>query len=132
MTVDVSRGKGMDYSAFSIFDCTETPYKQVVTFRSNEIPPMVFPTVINRMSDVYNEALILVEINDVGQQVSDILYHDLENVNLISISSDNRKGQSISGGFGGSNKSLGIRTTKATKKIGCMIKNKRTLIRTEI
>ena len=120
MTVDVSRGKGMDYSAFSIFDCTETPYKQVVTFRSNEIPPMVFPTVINRMSDVYNEALILVEINDVGQQVSDILYHDLENVNLISISSDNRKGQSISGGFGGSNKSLGIRTTKATKKIGCM------------
>ena len=120
MTVDVSRGKGMDYSTFSIFDCTDVPYKQVVTFRSNEIPPMVFPTVINRMSDLYNEALILVEINDVGQQVSDILYHDLENVNLISISSDNRKGQSISGGFGGQNKSLGIRTTKATKKIGCM------------
>jgi|TARA_B110000037_G_scaffold42842_1_gene52860 hypothetical protein len=120
MTVDVSRGKGMDYSTFSIFDCTDVPYKQVVTFRSNEIPPMVFPTVINRMSDLYNEALILVEINDVGQQVSDILYHDLENVNLISISSDNRKGQTISGGFGGQNKSLGIRTTKATKKIGCM------------
>ena len=121
MTVDVSRGKGQDYSAFSVLDCTEAPYKQVAVYRSNEIPPMIFPTVINKISNSYNEALILVEINDVGQQVSDILYHDMENTNLISITSDTRKGQSISSGFGGSNSvSLGIRTTKATKKIGCM------------
>lgn len=120
LTVDVSRGKGQDYSAFSIFDCTTIPYKQVAVYRSNEIPPMVFPTIINKISDSYNEALILVEINDLGQQVCDILYHDLENTNLISISSDNRKGQSVSSGFGGGSTSLGIRTTKATKKIGCM------------
>ena len=81
---------------------------------------MIYPTIINKISNSYNEALILVEINDVGQQVSDILYHDLENTNLISIMSDTRKGQSISSGFGSNSNTLGIRTTKATKKIGCM------------
>ena len=120
MTIDVSRGKGQDYSAFSVFDCTDIPYKQVAVFKSNEIPPMIYPTIINKISNSYNEALILVEINDVGQQVSDILYHDLENTNLISIMSDTRKGQSISSGFGSNSNTLGIRTTKATKKIGCM------------
>jgi hypothetical protein len=119
-TVDVSRGQGQDFSALSIFDCTKMPYRQVATYRSNEIPPMVYPNLINRVGTLYNDSLILVEINDVGQQVSDILYHDLENTNLISISSDTRKGQTISSGFGGKSTTLGIRTTKATKKIGCM------------
>lgn len=119
-TVDVSRGLGQDFSAFSVFDCSKMPYKQVAVFRSNEIPPMVYPNLINRISTLYNDSLILVEINDVGQQVSDILYHDLENTNLISIASDTRKGQTISSGFGGGSTTLGIRTTKATKKIGCM------------
>ncbi len=120
MTVDVSRGQGQDYSAFSIFDCTQVPYKQIACYRSNTMPAMLYPTVINKMSMTYNDALILVEINDVGQQVSDILYHELENTNLISITNDPRKGQQVSTGFGGGSYTLGIRTTKTTKKIGCL------------
>ncbi len=119
-TVDVSRGKGGDYSAFSIFDASEVPYTQVVTYRSNNVPPLVYPTIIRRVAQMYNEAYILIEVNDVGQQVSDILYHDMEYENLISINSDTRKGQSISSGFSGRTTTMGIRTTKATKKIGCM------------
>lgn len=118
VTVDVARGRGGDYSAFSVFDTTEIPYTQVATFRSNEIPPMVFPTIIKNIAELYNEAYILVEINDVGQQVSDILYHDMEYENMITVQSDPRKGQSISSGFGKSY-TIGIRTTKATKKTGC-------------
>jgi len=120
MTVDVARGRGGDYSAFSIFDATQVPYTQVVTYRSNNIPPMVYPTIIRRMAQTYNEAFVLVEINDVGQQISDILYHEMEYENIISISSDTRKGQSISSGFSGKSTTMGIRTTKSTKKIGCM------------
>ncbi len=118
ITVDVSRGRGQDYSALSVFDASEVPYKQVATFRSNEMPPMVYPTLIKNIAVEYNDAYILVEINDVGQQVSDILYHDLEYENMISIHNDTRKGQTISSGFGKAF-TLGIRTTKATKKIGC-------------
>lgn len=120
MTVDVARGRGGDYSAFSIFDATQVPYTQVATYRSNNIPPMVYPTIIRRMAQTYNEAFVLVEINDVGQQISDILYHEMEYENIISISSDTRKGQSISSGFSGKSTTMGIRTTKSTKKIGCM------------
>ena len=120
LTVDVARGRGGDYSAFSIFDATQVPYTQVVTYRSNNIPPMVYPTIIRRMAQTYNEAFVLVEINDVGQQISDILYHEMEYENIISISSDTRKGQSISSGFSGKSTTMGIRTTKSTKKIGCM------------
>lgn len=118
ITVDVSRGRGQDYSALSIFDVTEMPYKQVATFRSNEIPPMIYPSLIQKVALEYNDAYILVEINDVGQQVSDILYHELEYENIICIHNDTRKGQSVSSGFGKAF-TLGIRTTKATKKIGC-------------
>lgn len=120
VTVDVARGRGGDYSAFSIFDATQVPYTQVATYRSNNIPPMVYPTIIRRMAQTYNEAFVLVEINDVGQQISDILYHEMEYENIISISSDTRKGQSISSGFSGKSTTMGIRTTKSTKKIGCM------------
>lgn len=120
-TVDVSRGRGLDYSAFSIFDASEVPYKQVAVFRSNLIPPMVYPNVIKKMCQIYNDSYVLIEVNDVGQQVSDILYHELEYENMISIHNDTRKGQSVSGGFGGrGGTTLGIRTTKATKKIGCL------------
>jgi len=129
MTVDCARGRGGDYSAFSIFDTTETPYIQVATFKCNNTPPMVFPTIINQFAKLYNDTYVLVEINDIGQQVSDILYHDLECENVLSISSDTRKGQSISSGFGKSN-TMGIRTTKSTKKIGCM--NLKSLIEEDI
>ena len=34
MSVDVSRGVGLDYSAFVVVDITEMPYKMVAKFRS--------------------------------------------------------------------------------------------------
>ena len=118
LTVDVARGRGGDYSAFSVFDASEMPFKQVATYRNNEIPPLVFPNIIKNVARLYNDAYILVEINDVGQQVSDILYHEHEYENMITVQTDPRKGQSISGGFGKAY-TIGIRTTKATKKTGC-------------
>jgi len=120
MTVDVARGQGIDYSAFTVFDITEIPYKIVAKYRSNTVAPLVFPNIINIIGKKYNDAYILIEVNDIGSQVSDVLHHDLEYENLFSTAWYGRHGQQLSGFVGGKRDSqFGVRTTKSMKKIGC-------------
>tara|TARA_B100002003_G_scaffold234938_1_gene249384 strand:- start:1056 stop:2672 length:1617 start_codon:yes stop_codon:yes gene_type:complete len=120
ITVDVARGQGIDYSAFTVFDITEMPYKIVAKYRSNLIAPLVFPNIINIIGKKYNDAYILIEVNDIGSQVSDVLHHDLEYENLFSTAWYGRHGQQLSGFVGGKRDSqFGVRTTKSMKKIGC-------------
>tara|TARA_B100001057_G_scaffold272417_2_gene272768 strand:+ start:776 stop:2416 length:1641 start_codon:yes stop_codon:yes gene_type:complete len=118
MSVDVSRGVGLDYSAFIVVDISQMPYKLVAKYRSKDISPLLYPTIIYNVAKYYNEAYVLVEINDIGQQVADILHQDLEYENMLATSMKGRAGQQISGGFSGSS-SMGIRTTKQVKRIGC-------------
>ena len=118
ITVDTARGQGLDYSTFSVFDTTAVPYQVVAKYRDNQIAPLLFPNIINNIGKKYNEAYILVESNDIGAQVADVLHHDLEYENLLTVSWYGRHGQQISSGH---NKdiSYGVRTTKQVKKIGC-------------
>jgi len=118
MVCDVARGVGLDYSAFSIFDVTKQPYRQVGKYRKNDISPMLYPNIIFTTAQKYNEAFVLVEVNDIGQQVADILYHDMEYENMMMVTMHGRNGQQIGGGFS-KNVSMGIRTTKQVKRIGC-------------
>ena len=118
MVCDVARGVGLDYSAFSVFDVTKQPYRQVAKYRKNDISPMLYPNVIFTTAQKYNEAFVLVEVNDIGQQVADILYHDMEYENMMMVTMHGRNGQQIGGGFS-KNVSMGIRTTKQVKRIGC-------------
>ena len=118
MTVDVSRGLTNDYSAFCVIDCTSAPYKVVAKFRDNEIKPLVFPSIIERVAKHYNKAYILVEINDLGQQVADNLQFELEYDNMMMVTQRGRSGQVLGGGFSGRGNQLGLRMTKGTKKIG--------------
>ncbi len=118
MVCDVARGVGLDYSAFSVFDVTKQPYRQVAKYRKNDISPMLYPNIIYTTAQKYNEAFVLVEVNDIGQQVTDILYHDLEYENMMMVTMHGRNGQQIGGGFS-KNVSMGIRTTKQVKRIGC-------------
>lgn len=116
--VDTSRGKGLDYSAFSIIDVTKMPYYQVCTFKDNMVTPVEYVEIIYRTCKSYGECAVLVEINDIGQQVSDSLYHDYEYDNVLSTESSGRNGKRISAGFK-KNSDSGIRTTKTVKSIGC-------------
>ena len=116
-TVDTSRGVGGDYSAFTIIDTTEYPYKIVAKYRNNKISPLLYPTVVHKVSKDYNNAYVLVEINDIGQQVADIIHNDLEYENMIWVGSDARYGQVLSSS--GRSSVLGVRTTKQVKRIGC-------------
>ncbi len=120
LVVDVSHGEGLDYSAFSIIDSSEFPYKQVAKYRNATIPPLTYPTIIHNASLKYNEAFILVEINDIGQQVADILRYDLEYDNMLMVTQRGRAGQVLGGGFGVGQAQIGIKTTKKVKQVGCL------------
>jgi len=118
--VDVSRGKGLDYSAFQIIDVTEMPYQQVAVFRDNYVTPVEYAEIIHRTVKYYNESVVLVEVNDIGEQVSDLLHYDFEYENILYTESAGRSGKRISSGFG-KNVDRGIRTTKNVKAVGCSI-----------
>jgi hypothetical protein len=116
--VDTSRGAGIDYSAFIVYDITEIPYKVVARYKDNNIAALVYPNVIYNASRPYNTAYILVETNDIGQQVADILQNDLEYENVLLTRSGGKSGQKL-GDSGGGKLSLGVRTTTQVKRIGC-------------
>lgn len=119
ITVDVSRGTDNDYSAFIVFDITTFPYKIVAKYRNNEIKPMLFPNIIYDVAVAYNKAYVLVEVNDIGEQVSTILHFDLEYDNLLMCSMRGRAGQLVGQGFSGKRSQLGIKMSKTVKKVGC-------------
>jgi hypothetical protein len=120
LIADVSRGKGLDYSAFSVIDITSMPYKQVCVFRDNMISAIDYASVVHNVAKLYNDAFVLVEINDIGGQVSDILSMDYGYENMIFTENAGRSGKRVSGGFG-KNVDRGIRTTKSVKSVGCSI-----------
>jgi hypothetical protein len=119
MTVDVARGLGNDYSAFVVFDITTFPYKIVAKYRNNEIKPMLFPNIIHDVARGYNNAWLLVEVNDIGDQVANILHFDLEYDNVLMCAMRGRAGQLVGSGFSGKKSQLGVRMTAAVKKLGC-------------
>ena len=119
ITADVARGTNNDYSAFLVFDVSQVPYRVVAKYRDNEIKPLMFPQKIHTVAKAYNEAFVLVEVNDIGEQVANTLQFDLEYDNLMMASMRGRAGQVLGGGFSGGKAQLGVRTTKAVKKVGC-------------
>jgi hypothetical protein len=119
MCVDTSRGTGNDYSAFTVLDITNAPYKMVAMFKNNLISPMVFPTAIYVAAKQYNNAYVMVELNDMGEAVANSLHSELEYANMIFVSHKGRKGQTVDGGFGSGGSQLGVRTSEPVKRIGC-------------
>ncbi len=120
ITVDPSEGLGLDHSVATVTDVTEIPYQQCAVYRNNTIDPHIFPDVIYNLANRYNEAFVLVESNNIGAVVCNILHHTLEYENLIQTATKGRSGQVVSGGFG-NDTIIGVKTTPATKRIGCAI-----------
>ena len=99
ITVDVARGIQKDYSAFIVFDTTSIPYRVVARYRNNTIKPMLFPNIIHEVAQGYNDAYILCEVNDIGDQVASILNFDLEYENILMCAMRGRAGQIVGTGF---------------------------------
>ena len=128
-TVDVARGVGNDYSAFVVVDITEFPHRIVAKYRDNQIKPMLFPNVIWEVAKNYNNAFILCEVNDIGDQVASILHYDLEYENLLMASMRGRAGQIVGQGFSGKKTQLGVKMSKTVKKVGAL--NLKTMIESD-
>lgn len=114
ITVDTSRGRHLDDSAFVVFDITEYPHKIAAVYNNNEVAPLMYAGIVDSVAKMYNMAYLLIEINDIGGQIADTLYMDLEY--------DGEMFWSKSGdilGKTGADPYPGIRTTKKTKRIGC-------------
>ena len=119
MGVDVSRGENLDYSAFSVFDATEFPYRQVAKYRNSSVSPLMYPSIIASCAQNYNNAYVLIETNGIGQQVADILHGEMEYENIVLITAKGRAGQVFDGGFGKGATQLGITMSKKVKQVGC-------------
>lgn len=131
ISVDTSRGVERDYSAFTVVNTTQYPFTVVAKYRDNKISPLLYPSVVHKVAKDYNNAFIMVEINDIGQQIADIIHNDLEYENMLWVGSDSRYGQHISSS--GRDAKLGVRTTKQVKSIGCstlksLVENNKLLI----
>jgi hypothetical protein len=126
MTVDVSEGKNLDYAAFSVFDISTIPYKQVATYRNNQLHPMLFPDIIKLCAEYYNNAHVLIEINN-NPTVADTLYQDLEYENVLKVYAGNKKAQQIS--ESGKATQNGLNMSPLVKRVGCT--TLKTLIETD-
>jgi hypothetical protein len=120
MTVDVSKGRGQDYSTFNVIDITQDPFRQVAVYRNNNISPMLFPSVIVSVGKMYNDAMVVIESNSSGEVVCNAVYYDFEYENTF-VESMVKKG------------GVGVEMTKKVKRIGCsnlkdLIENSKLLI----
>jgi hypothetical protein len=106
MFVDVSRGRGQDYSTFTIIDVSCNPFVQVCTYRDNMISPLLFPDMLYKYATHYNECYVVVESNDAGQVVCNGLYYDLEYENVFVESMIKAN-------------AIGVTMTRKVKRIGC-------------
>lgn len=120
LTGDTSQGKGLDYSAFQVIDITQMPYKQVCVFRDNRVSPSDYAEIIYRTAQQYNDCMVLLETNDMGQSVCETIYNEYEYENMLFTETAGRAGKRLSSGFGrATTKDIGLRTSKSVKAIGC-------------
>lgn len=117
-TIDVSQGHDLDYSVMCVFDVSVSPFRQVAVYRQNNISPQLFAPIVRDVCQMYCNAFVLVEINDVGITVADMLYSELEYENLLYIRAHPKRGQMLGGGFHPKSR-LGLKMTGAVKRVGC-------------
>ena len=106
MTVDVSKGRGQDYSTFNLLDISTRPFTQVAVYRNNTISPLLFPDIIYKYANSYNQAYVVIESNDQGGVVCNGLYHDLEYENMHVESTVKAN-------------ALGVEINRKSKRLGC-------------
>jgi hypothetical protein len=99
LMIDPGEGLDQDYSTIQVLDITTDITKQIAVFRDNKISTQEFPFIIDQISKMYNNALIIGENNLYGEVLNDLNY-DLE-CNVFY------------------DKKFGIRMTTKSKRIGC-------------
>lgn len=124
LSADCSDGVDRDYNTFTVVDVTQIPYRVVATYRNNTLERIAYPDVLYRIGTWYNNAFLVVESNNMGGEVANALFYDLEYENLFTTTKETAGGNSVA--EGSSRMRVGINTNVKTKRIGCA--NLKTLI----
>lgn len=98
--VDSAKGTRKDYSVIQVLKIlNEHNIEQVALYRNNEIDARDFAQVVISVSEFYNQAYIMLENNDVGEQVGNTIWYEYEYDKILNC---DKKG-------------IGIRSTRKTK-----------------
>jgi hypothetical protein len=107
LAADVSAGGGGDYSVIEVLD---DDLIQVAEYRNNKIAPYMLADLIVALAKYFNNALVIVENNNVGSAVLDRIYSELKYRNLYKEKKFNVRGKKVT-------KNLGFYTGSETKPI---------------
>lgn len=100
--VDTSKGTGRDYSVVQVLKINhDQSLEQVAVYRNNIIRPRDFAQICISISSYYNNAMMMIENNDVGSIVCEVIWYDYECDRIVNLDP----------------KGLGIRSTKTTKPL---------------
>lgn len=85
MGVDSAMGNAGDYSTVQVIRVLgREKYRQVATYSRNTIKAEDFAEVVHSISEWYNNALYVIENNDIGRTVADYLYYTIGDGNMLS------------------------------------------------
>ena len=108
--VDTAKGVGKDWSVIQVIkiyvnELNELRYKMVATYRSNRIPPVPqFAEDVLFVARKYNNAVIMIENNDVGGNVATMLWYQYHYENIVNMEK----------------KSIGVRSNNRIKVDACL------------
>ena len=103
--VDSSKGTGLDFSVIQVLKfISDKDVEQVAVYRNDKINTHDFGEVVIAVSEFYNNAMIMIENNDVGESVCNTIWHEYEYDYLCNVDT----------------KGLGIRATKQSKLNACI------------
>ena len=104
MGVDSANGSGKDYSVVQVIKIiSKTKFEQVAVYACNTISAGKFSSEVKKISDMYNNALTIIENNEVGRLVADECWFTLEMQSILNTDDHG----------------IGTRATKASKLDAC-------------
>ena len=110
---DVGKGTGEHDSAIQVLKVNSLKpinFEQVAIFKDNETDVYNFSEIIDRVSNYYNKAYIMVENNAEGAAVVNELWWNIENDRLVN--------------SGTKTANLGVRATRSTKPVAVLLMKK--------
>ena len=103
--VDSAKGSGLDFSVIQVLKFnSDTSVEQVAVYRNDKLNTHDFAEVCIVVSKYYNNAMMMIENNDVGESVVNTIWYEYE---YDYICQEDPKG-------------IGIRSTKTTKLNACI------------
>ena len=103
--VDSAAGSGLDYSCIQVLRIhSRNKYEQVATYADSSVSPSKFARIVKDIADWYNNAMAIVENNEIGRTVADEAWYTLGYDRILNTDA----------------KGIGTRATRTSKLDACL------------